>query len=159
MTNDELAYEVAELKRVISNMIRPGVVVSVNNATNPPTAVLDLGIDNNTHQIPNGANHSHAGGAEGFSIKPGMQVTVFSPDGDLQNAFFTPGGSYQSTPQFTTRDDEAGFLRQGGSEFRLREGGYAKIAAGSIDKLKFLIGSTWYQLDPSALVATSPLES
>ncbi len=154
---DSLWNEIATIKAAHSNMIRPGVIVSFNAANN--TAKIDLGIDQGTHDIPNGGNQAHSTGQHWHGIKPGMQVTVFAPEGDLTNAFFTPGGYLANIPQPSTRPDEDVISRTGGSEVRLREGGYAQIAATSIDKLKFKIGGTTYQLAPSALVTSSPLET
>ena len=154
---DQLWFEIAALKAALSNMIRPGTVKSYKGADN--TAVLDIGVDGDTHDIPGGANMAHSGGAHWSGVKPGMQVTVFAPEGDLANAFWMPGGYQTSVPQPSTRDDEDVFSRSGGAALGVREGGYARIAAASIDKLKINIGGQWFQLKMDALEPTSPLET
>ena len=155
---DALEYEIAALKAAICNLVRPGTVKSFDPARN--TAKLDIGVDGDgTHDIPNGANHAHAGGQHWTGISEGMQVTVFAPEGDLANAFFMPGGYRDGVTPPSTRADEDVIARDGGAKVHVRKGGFIALRVPSIEKLKIQIGDAWFQLDPAALASTDPLET
>jgi len=83
---EELQYQVAELRRMISVMIRPGTVKSYDAKTH--TAVLDLGFE--THDVDVGA---HGGtGADFAPFKAGQQIMALCPDGDPANGMVIAGG-------------------------------------------------------------------
>jgi phage baseplate assembly protein V len=97
---DGLDYHVAETRRMISNMIRPGVVKSFDAENN--TAVLDVGFE--THDVPLG---NHGGTAKHWHpLKKGQQVTLFCPDGDPSNGFVLPGGFHDDNKAPSQSADE-----------------------------------------------------
>ncbi len=150
---DGLRYEIAQLKKQMGAMIRSGTLTSFDAAKN--TAKLDLGIDGGTHDIPNGANHAHSGGQHWSPPSPGMQVTVFAPDGDLTNAFFMPGGYRDNVPKPSTRNDEDVIAREGGSAVHVRKGGFVRLAAGTREKLKIKLGDQFFIIRAEALEAST----
>lgn len=99
-TIDGLMYLVADMDRRMANVLRPGTVKSFDPQTN--TAVCDVGFT--THDVPAG---NHAGTAKHWHpLKPGQQITLCCPGGDVANAFILPGGFHDQNAAPSTSADE-----------------------------------------------------
>lgn len=97
---EELHYQIAELRRMISNLVRVGTVKSFDPKT--ATAVLDLGFE--THDVDVG---EHGGaGKDWRPLKAGQQITALCPDGDLGNAFVIAGGFHDDNKAPSQSADE-----------------------------------------------------
>lgn len=97
---EELQYQIAELRRMMSVMIRPGTVKRYDPKTH--TAVLDLGFE--THDVDVGA---HAGaGADFAPFKKGQQIMALCPDGDPSNAMVIAGGFHDDNKAPSQSADE-----------------------------------------------------
>lgn len=143
---DQLEYFIADLKRSLSNVVRPAVVVSFDPKTN--SVVANIGDEQTpvpTHAIP---VFTHAGAAKSWRpLKKGQQVTLLSPDGDLANAVALPGGFHDKNPAPSQSDDEdienqrgqgrlratddAQFIEFGGSSVKV-DAGKITLAVGGV---------------------------
>jgi phage baseplate assembly protein gpV len=113
---EELHYQIAELRRMISNLIRVGTVKSFDPKT--ATAVLDLGFE--THDVDVG---EHGGaGADWRPLKKGQQITALCPEGDIANACVIPGGFHEDNkaPSQSADEDIRAQRGEGDKAVRLR---------------------------------------
>lgn len=133
-SNEELSYQVAELRRMMSNLVRPGVVKSYDGRTH--SAVLDLGFE--THAIDVGA---HGGtGADFAPLKKGQQIMALCPEGDIGNAMVVPGGFHDDNkaPSQSADEDIRAQRGSGDKAVRLRTTDTAAFleAAGAVIKIE-----------------------
>lgn len=113
-TVDDLSFELAETRRRMSNLIRPGTVKSFDPKTNK--AVADVGFE--THDLP---VFNHAGTAKHWHpLKPGQQITLLAPDGDVANGFLIPGGFHDKNPAPSQSADEDIALQRGDDDKAVR---------------------------------------
>ncbi|MBY6244141.1 hypothetical protein [Methylosinus sp. Sm6] len=120
---EELSYQIAELRRMISNLVRPGVVKSYDGAKHQ--AVLDLGFE--THPIDVGA---HGGtGADFAPLKAGQQIMALCPEGDIGNAMVIAGGFHDGNkaPSQAADEDIRAQRGSGDKAVRLRTTDHAAI--------------------------------
>lgn len=122
-TIDDLYFQIAELNRRLAMMIVPGTIKSYDPKAD--TAQVNYALDKDgkdvtTHDVPNGG---HAGTAKSWRpLKPGQQVTLFSPSGDLANAFLMPGGFHDQNkaPSQSADEDILGVRGEGDQAVRHR---------------------------------------
>lgn len=122
-TIDDLYFQIAELNRRLAMMIVPGTIKSYDPKAD--TAQVNYALDKDgkdvtTHDVPNGG---HAGTAKSWRpLKPGQQVTLFSPSGDLANAFLMPGGFHDQNkaPSQSADEDILGVRGEGDKAIQAR---------------------------------------
>lgn len=147
-TIDDLYFQIAALKTMISNMIRPATVKKVMDGNK---IVADAG-GFDTHEIPDG---QHAGGRRHHSpMRVGQQITLLCPDGDINNAVVMPGGYDDKVKRPSTRADEDAIASDKGA-IRVRDSGTFIAEVPSIQQFKIKIGGQVFCLKPEALAPTS----
>ena len=151
------AFEIAELKRRMDNLIRVGTIIEANYEAEPPVVRIKDG-EHNSGWIPFMTDRAHDQEVSFDAPEIGERVMVLAVSGNLSNARVLPGSLYCEdhlapavNPDVITR-----MHKDGAHDTYEREAHVRTIQLPQEGELKILIGGSSVSISNDAISITSP---